>query len=376
MNARHPVVLIGPVCADPAESVSGVNQAFIAGLRGEYSFLVQRGDRRYGLTRQARLNLVNIAYVARQLPRWCWHLVRGRPKLAHYGLNSGWAMEKGLVFLQLARMAGARVIAHLHSGFFLDFWEELPAWRKRRAEQQLRRLNGLVVLSDGWRRAVLKKVGLPESRIFTVNNPIDEAFESAALSIPLAGNRPGVLSLGVMDQAKGAWDIMAAAKVICGKGHGGFVLAGPEREPDIHRNLRGFIQSNALQESVQLRGSVWGEEKFELFRQTGIFLLPSHFENFPLVLLEAAAAGQAIVTTPVGAIPEFFEDGVSALFVQPGNVAQIVAAVTRLLEHPEDRYRLAAGAREVFNRRLARKRIMADMRRVYQTVLSRPAIVE
>ena len=75
-------------------------------------------------------------------------------------------------------------------------------------------------------------------------------------------------------------------------------------------------------------------------------LLPSYIENFPLVVLEAAAAGQAIITTPVGAVPEFFEDGVSALFVDPGNPQQIANAIMRLLRNPGERRRLDHEARQ------------------------------
>jgi glycosyltransferase involved in cell wall biosynthesis len=369
-----PAVLLGPIANDPAESVSAVNRALIEGLGGNYAFLQAHADRRYGLARQARFNGWNVAYFLKHLLIWIWHLLRRQPNLAHYALASGWAMEKSLVFLAAARWMGAYTVAHLHGGAFLHFWDCLPTWRKWWALRVLRRLDGLVVLSEGWKRAIVQTLGLPEDRVFVVHNPIDKGFESAALEMPVERAAPLVLCLGVMEKAKGIWDILTAADMLRAQCKVQFVLAGPEREPDIHRKVKAFIDTHSLQETVCLRGVVWGQDKIELFRKASIFLLPSYFENFPLVVLEAAAAGSALVTTPVGAIPEFFEHGVSALFVEPGKPDQIAEAIQWLVEHPDERVRLGRAAREVFTTRLGRDKIMADMDRVYQAILSRPRV--
>lgn len=369
-QSSSPLVLIGPVSDDPSESVSAVNRALIGGLQERYGFLLQPAKRRLGLARQGRLNPVNVLYLIRQLVGWAWRLIRNRPAVAHYALNSGWAMEKSLAFLGFARCLAPCVVCHLHAGDFLRFWDSVPAWRQRLALRVIRRLDGLVVLSEGWKRALVETLGLPEDRVFVVHNPIDKDFEQAALAMPVERGQPIVLSLGVMDKAKGIWDILAAAQMLRRKAT--FVVAGPEREPDIHRRVRAFIEAHSLQDTVTMRGAVWGQEKVELFRQASILLLPSYFENFPLVVLEAAAAGLALVTTPVGAIPEFFEHGVSALFVEAGRPEQIADAIQQLVEHPEQRIRLAQAARQVFTTRLAREKIMADMDRVYQTILARP----
>jgi glycosyltransferase involved in cell wall biosynthesis len=97
-------------------------------------------------------------------------------------------------------------------------------------------------------------------------------------------------------------------------------------------------------------------------------VLPSYYENFPLVLLEAAAAGLAIITTPVGATPEFFEDGVSALFVSPGDTKGLAEAIVSMIEDPERRMQLANEARKTFRARLGREKIMAALEEVYDQV--------
>jgi glycosyltransferase involved in cell wall biosynthesis len=366
---KKPSVLIGPVCDDPCESVSAVNSAFMKGLSEQYAFISQVSNRKYGTERRAALNMTNIFYLFEHFTSWLRLLAKHKPDIVHYSLNSVWAMEKGLFFLKVARAFDAAVIGHLHGGGFLDFWSRLPSWRRRYALAALRGLDGLVVSSESWRQAVATHVGLHVDRLFVVSNPIEPGFEDAALQFPIERPDATVLSLGVMSRQKGVFDLLAAAAAARQPRSFRLTIAGPEREPNIRNAVQQFVAQRSLADTIEIKGAVGETQKLDLFRQASIFVLPSYFENFPLVVLEAAAAGHAIITTPVGAVPEFFEHGVSALFVEPGNTRQIAQAMVTLIEQPKERMRLGQAAREVFRSRLARARIMASLDRVYQQAL-------
>ncbi len=366
------VILIGPIADDPTESVSVVNRAFVEGLAGQFRFVTLDATRRFGKGRESKLNVTNGWYFGKQLLRWLLHLVKDRPDVAHYAVTSGWAFLKCLVFLKLARKLGTRTLGHLHGGGFIKFWSGLPAWQQARARRGMLRLDGLVVLSEGWRGALREAVGLPDEMLFVVNNPIEREFETAALAMPVERGSARVLSMGVMDRAKGVFDILDARALLKREAGLEFVLAGPEREKGISSEVLARITSTASQDRVTVKGAVWGAEKLALFRDSSIFLLPSYFENFPLVLLEAAASGMAIITTPVGAVPEFLEPEVSAIFVEAGNHPQIAEAVARLAGSPEERARLGQAARQRYLTQLGRPRIMKSLESTYQQVLAQP----
>jgi len=74
-------------------------------------------------------------------------------------------------------------------------------------------------------------------------------------------------------------------------------------------------------------------------------VFPTAYEAFPLVALEAAAAGLAILATPVNGVRELIRDGQSGLLIER-DPASIAAALRRLSEEPGLRERIGAGARE------------------------------
>jgi glycosyltransferase involved in cell wall biosynthesis len=249
-------ILIGPLASDPTESVSGVNRAFIQGLSDRYTFIPLRADRTRGNTRQSRLNVFNLFYFVRQLCQWSMHLVRRRPHIAHYAISAGWAMEKGLMFMRLARLCKVKTLAHLHSGGFPDYWRSLPVWRRKNAARQFERLDGLVLASEWWRQEIARYLPLPPGKLFVVNNPIDAEFEKAALAMP--PERPGnvILAMGVMGRAKGIFDILAAATIVAATAKSTFKLAGAEREPNILRDAREYAAQNGLAQIVEINATV------------------------------------------------------------------------------------------------------------------------
>ncbi|MEN6309510.1 MAG: glycosyltransferase family 4 protein [Anaerohalosphaeraceae bacterium] len=80
----------------------------------------------------------------------------------------------------------------------------------------------------------------------------------------------------------------------------------------------------------------------DLFRQSAVFVFPSEAENFPTVLLEAMAAGLAVITSDAGGCPEVV--GEAGITVPAGNVAALRSAVLSLLGDANKRKTLSAAA--------------------------------
>jgi len=90
--------------------------------------------------------------------------------------------------------------------------------------------------------------------------------------------------------------------------------------------------------AVQFLGDLPPEEAWSEMLAAQVFVLPTHTEGFPNVILEAMAAGKAMVSTRVGAIAEMLDaDGAEpcGLVVEPRAAVALAAALGRLLSDAE-----------------------------------------
>lgn len=90
-------------------------------------------------------------------------------------------------------------------------------------------------------------------------------------------------------------------------------------ELDFHLNICGKLADISIEnelerlksklgEKVSFLGYVVGEDKTRLFQNSDMLILPSYREGLPIVIMEALAAGCAVMSTKVGAIPEVLSD--------------------------------------------------------------------
>lgn len=86
------------------------------------------------------------------------------------------------------------------------------------------------------------------------------------------------------------------------------------------------------------------EKLAQLLRDTNIFLYPSLLEGFGMPPLEAMACGCAVVTTRVGAVPDYTTHMVDAYVVDPGQVSQLEHAITFLLNNRDAMQKMQAKA--------------------------------
>ena len=163
------------------------------------------------------------------------------------------------------------------------------------------------------------------------------------VSVGSAGDRQGFVSVARLVPQKGIDVLIRALAQTTGAARDwtlNLVGDGPEREA-----LQRQVQQAGLQEQVQFLGFRSDPQTFLL--QAGVFVLPSRFEGMPNALLEAMAAGLAVVVTDASPGPlEVVVDGVSGLVVPSDEPAALADALDRLAAQPQLRERLGAAARE------------------------------
>ncbi|MEM6529468.1 MAG: glycosyltransferase family 4 protein, partial [Chloroflexota bacterium] len=103
------------------------------------------------------------------------------------------------------------------------------------------------------------------------------------------------------------------------------------------------VDAAGLRDRVFFLG--WREDAGDVMAGLDIFLMPSLWEGFGLVLLEAMSQGLPVVASRVSAIPEIVADGETGVLVPPRDAAAIAVALQRLIDEPELRERMGATGR-------------------------------
>ena len=131
------------------------------------------------------------------------------------------------------------------------------------------------------------------------------------------------------------------------------------------------IDEFAVAERVNFTGWLDEPRVRALCADADILVLPSHAEGLAMAVLEGLSYGLAVVTTPVGAHPEVIEPGISGLFVPPGDVDALAAALQRLIDDKDLRRRLGMAARLRFLEKFDVRAYAGRLAQLHRNVLSK-----
>ncbi len=136
---------------------------------------------------------------------------------------------------------------------------------------------------------------------------------------------------------------------------------GPDRPA-----LQRLIEHSGLSERVTLAGYLRGDDKQVALSRHDIFLFPSTYgEGMPTVVLEAMAAGMAVVTTPVGGLRDFFDPSRMGRLIGEVSAPAIASQVADMLVSPTQLLEISlfnqSYAREHFHPQVVARRIHAQL---------------
>jgi glycosyltransferase involved in cell wall biosynthesis len=197
---------------------------------------------------------------------------------------------------------------------------------------------------------LLAQLGVVPERISVLPNAVELGLfrEWSGEAMPL--QKHTVLFIGQLVPRKG-YDLLARAVplVLREVPKARFVFVGRQQHGE--DELRRIIAELGVAEHVELRGWVDELEKVRLLRAAAVVAAPSRYEGFGIPLIEALAAGAAVVTSDAPAGNEVIADEHTGLLTPPGDVPALADAIVRLLRDRSLAHRLgAAGQAEVFAR--------------------------
>lgn len=183
--------------------------------------------------------------------------------------------------------------------------------------------------------------GLAETRV--IRNGIDAALWPFARRRPSRGPAQ-LLYLGRLEYEKGIHDAIAALPRIR-RSHPGttLIIAG---EGTQQQWLVEQARKHKVLKATTFVGHLDHEALVGLLHTADAAVLPSHYEPFGIVALEAAATGIPLVTSNVGGLGEAVINGQTGMSYHPRDVAGLAAAVRVVLDDPDAAQQRAIAARE------------------------------
>lgn len=177
-------------------------------------------------------------------------------------------------------------------------------------------------------------------------------------------------TLGELNPLKGHEEFLRAAQLIARRQDDvHFVIAGSDSSPDgaYQLTLERLIDELGLRGRAHLLG--WVDDVPGLLKGLDVFVSASRTESFGLAIVEAMAAGLAVVATETEGARSVLEEEVTGLLVPIGDVEAMAASVSRLLSDEDKRERLSARAREAARKRFSLERMVDATEQVYMEAL-------
>ncbi|MHB0857152.1 MAG: glycosyltransferase family 4 protein [Anaerolineae bacterium] len=244
-------------------------------------------------------------------------------------------MGAGWVGLQLKRRLGLPLVIEVHTQYFghLAWLFERPYYVGYRllAPYLLRRADRVCTVSQAVADSLVS-LGVPASRIRVAPTPLRTwlfGMDDVDVERPF---RNRLLYVGYLVRGKGLATLLRAMRLLVDRGYDpqlDLVGEGPER-----RRLERLIAALGLRERVTFHGYTAQNQLAPHYRACDVFVLPTRYEAFGMVLVEAALCGAPVVASRVGGVPEAVRDGETALLVPPDDPSSLAAAIARLLDDP------------------------------------------
>lgn len=121
-------------------------------------------------------------------------------------------------------------------------------------------------------------------------------------------------------------------------------MVGPDKS--MLAEVRQLIYNQGLTGVVTIVGPVANNKLYEYYQSHTVYLNTTSYESFGLAVMEAAASGIPVVSTPAGEIPMLWEDGKDMLIAQDWTPEALSGQISRLLSEPDLRNLLRKNARK------------------------------
>lgn len=282
--------------------------------------------------------------------------LQSRPDVVHVHTSHRFSFYRSSIYVLYSRYVWrVPVVLHVHGSSFDEFVGSASPPVAAVQSFVFDACDDVIVLSAYWRDVLAERVDPATLRVLP--NAVDpDRYEAEIDAEP-----PRIVFVSNLIERKGVRELVDALDD---------VLDRTERPVAVDIAGDGPLSEQverlaATHDAVTYHGYVSEPRKRALLRDGSTFVLPTYAEGLPIALLEGMAAGNAIVSTPVGAIPEVVDDG-GGVLVTPGDRDELADALAELLADSDRRTAMARRNRRLVEERYTWEQVVDELLTLYE----------
>lgn len=294
-----------------------------------------------------------------------------RPVIVHTHMA-----KAGTVGRLAARLAGVPIVLHTYHGHvFHSYFGPLKTQTFIRIERALSRVTDLILtVGERQRQEILGYgIGNPDKlRSVPLGLELEPFVESprhrgefrAELGVPDGTRLVGIV--GRLVPVKGHTVFLKAARLVLSRlPNVRFLIIG---DGELREGLESQARDLGIDGGVTFLG--WRHDLPRVYADLDLVVLSSYNEGSPVALIEAMAAGRAVVSTDVGGVSDVVSDGVNGLLVPPRDPESLAGAIVRLLSSERSLPAMGAAGREAVYPKYSINRLVSDVREIYSDLVA------
>lgn len=294
-----------------------------------------------------------------------------RPVIVHTHMA-----KAGTVGRLAARLAGVPIVLHTYHGHvFHSYFGPLKTQTFIRIERALSRVTDLILtVGERQRQEILGYgIGNPDKlRSVPLGLELEPFVESprhrgefrAELGVPDGTRLVGIV--GRLVPVKGHTVFLKAARLVLSRlPNVRFLIIG---DGELREGLESQARDLGIDGGVTFLG--WRHDLPRVYADLDLVVLSSYNEGSPVALIEAMAAGRAVVSTDVGGVSDVVSDGVNGLLVPPRDPESLAGAIVRLLSSEPSLRAMGAAGREAVYPKYSINRLVSDVREIYSDLVA------
>lgn len=132
-----------------------------------------------------------------------------------------------------------------------------------------------------------------------------------------------------------------------------------------------LVKKFNLEDSITFTGWISGAPYYDYWRKSSVLVMCSYNEGFPMVVLEAWSNGLAVITTPVGGLPDVIDEGKNCLSFPFGDDEMLAEQLERVINDRDLRYAMAIYGHDYAKSKFSLECISRSIDNVYTSLMKK-----